>query len=158
MFAQENVELYLMLYALLLTSHFICEFVLVWPYQYENGHIYKHPGNIIHSATHALCMLTVLGFILGYTNFVLMLVVIVSIVHYQLTWLTLNSIKAARASPRMRRLFDAQWWIIGFDQWAHHMMYWVMLYTMHKRDAIAAYFMCTCWPPYINQLGLLFLS
>lgn len=154
----ETVGLYLLLYALLLTSHFISEFVLVWPYQYENGHKYRHPGNLLHTLTHAAGLFTVLGFLLGVSNFVLALVLLTAIVHYHLTWFTLNAIKCAKESKCFRRLFDAQWWIIGFDQWAHQMLYCVALLALYEKHNITAYFVCNTWPSYITQIGTFVLN
>lgn len=157
MFIDETVELYLTLYAFILTMHFICEFVLVWAYQYENGHIYGHPGGLIHTLIHATGLFTVLGFILGGSNFIAILVLLVSIVHYHLTWITLKALKGAKESKCFRRLFDAQWWVIGFDQWAHHMVYCGILLAIHTRENIAGFFLCESWPFYINQIGLILL-
>ena len=50
----------LIVVALLLAKHFICDFVLQTPYQIRNKSIYGHPGGLLHAGIHAAATALVL--------------------------------------------------------------------------------------------------
>jgi len=115
---------------LLLTKHFLFDFLFQTPFQYENKGIYGHIGGILHSALQALG--TFLVFVIvsavykSHSLFDLagVFAVLDFVVHYHIDWAKVNIGKALNLSPKNREF----WWFLGFDQYLHYLTYLLMFY------------------------------
>lgn len=103
----------------LFLKHFIVDFPLQKPYQYQNKGDYGHPGGILHSALHGIGTIITLVFFapigtaiaMGVADFV---------VHYHIDWAKVNINKAFNWGPTTHEQF---WWLLGLDQLLHALTY-----------------------------------
>jgi hypothetical protein len=107
---------------MLILKHFIVDFILQTPYQYENKGTYMHPGGVLHAALHGtFSFVLLLPIILTSTSITTLLIVSIidAILHYHIDYgkMTLN--KALNLTPK-DQLF---WTIMGFDQLLHYLTY-----------------------------------
>jgi hypothetical protein len=109
---------------LLFVKHFVCDFPLqTSPWMYRNKGIYLHPGGIAHSAVHALGTWLVLIFFIGTQAWLFALLDF--IVHYHIDWAKLKLNKRFGLRPDNSNWF---WILLGLDQLAHHITYFVIVY------------------------------
>lgn len=109
---------------LLFVKHFVCDFPLqTSPWMYRNKGIYLHLGGITHSAIHALGTWLVLVFFIGQHAWLYALLDF--IVHYHIDWAKLQLNKRYSLRPDNSNWF---WILLGFDQLAHHITYFVIIY------------------------------
>lgn len=100
----------------LFVKHFLCDYPLQTPYQFENKGIYLHPGGQIHALTHGIgtllvCAIFTLPMFLSFIDFIL---------HYHIDW--------GKCYMNNRFHWDnvntkAFWNIFGIDQLLHHLCY-----------------------------------
>jgi hypothetical protein len=113
---------------LLFVKHFICDFPLqTSPWMYRNKGIYLHLGGITHAAIHGLGTWLVLFFFIGQQAIIY--AAIDFVVHYHLDWLKLNINKKFNFLPDNGNGF---WILLGLDQLAHHITYFVIIYYAYK--------------------------
>lgn len=113
---------------LLFVKHFVCDFPLqTSPWMYRNKGIYFHPGGIAHSAVHALGTWLVLVFFIGEQAWLYALLDF--IVHYHIDWAKLQLNKRYGLRPDNSNWF---WILLGLDQLAHHITYFVIIYYAFK--------------------------
>jgi Protein of unknown function (DUF3307) len=109
----------LLIITLLFTKHFIVDFPLQKPYQWQNKGTYGHLGGILHSLLHAV------GTFLCFVYFVpttmcLLLSVIDMIVHYHIDWAKMNINKKYGWGANTHAEF---WTLLGLDQFLHSLTY-----------------------------------
>lgn len=110
--------------ALLLTKHFVVDFLLQPPWMWRNKGTWGHPGGIAHAGLHGLVTVTMLmpfmfspraalwlGFVDGGTHY---------LVDYAKMQITGRWGLRADNSPVF-------WWLLGLDQWLHHATYIVLV-------------------------------
>ena len=111
--------LILVLFTLLIIKHFIIDFPLQTPYQWQNKGQYGHPGGLLHAGLHGLGSFSVLSlFIVG--KFALLLGLIDMVVHYHIDWAKMNLNKKLGWGPNTHEQF---WWLLGLDQFLHALTY-----------------------------------
>jgi Protein of unknown function (DUF3307) len=117
----------ILLFSLFQLKHLICDYFLQLPYQYLNKGKYGHPGGVLHVGIHwwgsMICMTPYWD-----TWFVFLLVGEL-IVHYHTDWAKIYICNKFDWKPTNS---DYYWWMLGIDQFIHHMTYIVMIYFMLK--------------------------
>jgi hypothetical protein len=109
----------LLLLTLLFVKHFIIDFPLQKPYQWQNKGTYGHPGGLLHSGLHAGGTLFVLAFFISFPLAVL-LGFLDGIIHYHVDWAKMNLNKKLGYGPTTHEEF---WTLLGLDQLAHALTY-----------------------------------
>jgi len=119
----DPATLILVAMAYLQIKHFVCDFVLQLPYQYQNKGIYGHPGGLIHAGVHAIGTLPV--FAIMTPSFVLGAAIIVGefIVHYHIDWGKEQLMKRTG----WQTMNAGFWSALGMDQLLHQLTYIVMV-------------------------------
>ena len=107
-------------------KHWIADFLLQGPYQYENKGIYGHLGGIIHSAIHAAFTFVILS---QYFQFEFALActyaTVEAVIHYHIDWSKVQLTRLFKLAPTTSEQF---WWLLGFDQLLHQITYLGMAY------------------------------
>jgi hypothetical protein len=111
----------ILLLALFGIKHFICDFVLQYPYMLEQKGTYGAAGGIAHATVHALGTLVVLVIALpwGLSAHIaaLILGIVDGIVHYHIDWVKQQLNKGLTVADRM-------FWVwFGADQGLHYLTY-----------------------------------
>ena len=108
----------LCLMMLLSIKHFVVDFPLQGPYQYQNKGSYGHFGGILHASLHgigtALCFwwyAPMACILLGFLDFGY---------HYHIDWAKMNLNKKFGWGPTTHEQF---WWLLGLDQLLHVLTY-----------------------------------
>ena len=104
---------------MLMTKHFIFDFVLQTPYQYRNKGIYGHPGGILHSGLHAFGSIPALlvvppSFVIGAA-----IVVVEFLIHYHVDWTKERIERRLGLTPANARYY----FVLGADQLIHQLTY-----------------------------------
>lgn len=105
------------LMALLLTKHFICDFLLQTGNIAVKKHNHLNVESYAHSAFHALGAILALG-ICGYSQFWL-LGFFSGVIHYGIDWVKGNLTERLEMKPDNTYF----WWLLGADQYAHGLTY-----------------------------------
>lgn len=122
----------LILISLLITKHFVTDFVLQNEYQFKNKGIYGHPGGILHAVITGIGTMIVLGvavllsFNIPASSF-LTAVAVEVIAHYHTDW------AKTQIKQRWALRYDNPhfWNLLGFDQWLHYLVYvWMVWYII----------------------------
>ncbi len=100
-----------LIFVTFIVKHFIADFPLQPPYQWQNKGKYGHPGGLLHAAIHG----TFTYIILYYFNMPLWLALLDLIVHYHIDWL-----KMQLPWKPDNKYF---WWALGVDQMLHYLTY-----------------------------------
>ncbi len=105
--------------AVLLTKHFVFDFVLQTRYQLANKHAYGHPGGLQHAALHLAGTLP--AFFLAPPSFRLGAVILAAefVVHYHVDWIKEQLLRRSRWSHGDPRF----WAVFGADQLIHGLGY-----------------------------------
>lgn len=109
----------LLLLTLLFVKHFVIDFPLQKPYQWQNKGTYGHPGGLLHSGLHAGGTLFVLAFFISFPLAVL-LGFLDGVIHYHVDWAKMNLNKKLGYGPTTHEEF---WTLLGLDQLAHALTY-----------------------------------
>jgi len=108
----------LVLLALLFTKHFIVDFPLQQPYQWQNKGTYGHPGGVLHAWLHAVgtfaCVYWYAPVAAWYLAFADM------IIHYHVDWAKMNINRHYGWGSNTHEKF---WWLLGLDQYLHALTY-----------------------------------
>ena len=115
----------LLLVALLLFKHFVCDFLTQSHYQVANKISYGHPGGIIHALIHGLGSFVV--FVFFYSIDIAGLCALIDIiVHYHIDWLkaVITRKFKLKIEGDTRRKF---WALFGLDQFMHQMTYLALI-------------------------------
>jgi len=123
----------LLLMTLLITKHFITDFVLQGEYQFKNKGIYGHPGGVLHAVitgigtTIALCGAVLFGATIDAGSFLVALLCEM-VVHYHTDWAKIQ-INQRWGLTHNHPCF---WNLLGFDQWIHYITYiWIVWYVLY---------------------------
>jgi hypothetical protein len=109
----------LIILTLLITKHFIVDFLLQTKFQYSNKGIYGHPGGALHALLHYFGTFGVLIFFVpGHTAIILGFVD--GIIHYHIDWAKTNLNAKLKWAPNTHEQF---WWLLGLDQYLHYLTY-----------------------------------
>jgi hypothetical protein len=109
----------LLVFVVLQTKHFICDYPLQTLWMIKNKGTYGHPGGIIHSGIHALATTT--AFLILTPTLLVGLGIMAGefLLHYHIDWGKEQIIRRAHVTATDREF----WWAIGFDQLLHHLTY-----------------------------------
>ena len=109
----------LILITLLITKHFILDFVYQPPYQWQNKGTYGHLGGIIHAGQHAI---TTFAILLFFTSPALaaLLGLAEMLLHYHIDWFKMWYGKRKQWKADTHNEF---WILMGFDQYLHYITY-----------------------------------
>lgn len=115
------IELMLILLAAFGIKHFVCDFMLQYPYMLEQKGSYGARGGIDHALVHSLGTFIVLVLILPWTPLSHLVAVILSVcdglVHYHVDW-------TKQQLSRGLTTQDRKFWIwFGADQTLHYLTY-----------------------------------
>lgn len=113
----------LLLMGLLLTKHLVVDFFLQGPYQYKNKGTFGHPGGILHASLHGLGTLVVFT-LCGFGTLSIALALLDACSHYLIDYTKVQINRRAGWGPTTHEQF---WWLLGIDQWAHQMIYILMV-------------------------------
>ncbi|MFM9890529.1 MAG: DUF3307 domain-containing protein [Rickettsiales bacterium] len=103
----------------LMAKHFLCDFPLQRPYQYQNKGIYGHPGGLLHVSIHAAGTWLVAVLFVGPWA-ALGLALLDAVIHYHIDWAK-NQINKRYS---LNAHSGAWYWIVfGFDQFLHQLTY-----------------------------------
>lgn len=129
--------LVLFAFVLFFLKHFIIDFPLQGPFQYQNKGTWGHPGGIQHAAQHGIGTIAVCLPVLGLASLDDPIKVIISstllglldgVIHYVVDWGKMNINRIKGWGPTTHEEF---WWLLGLDQLAHLLTYaglvWIML-------------------------------
>jgi hypothetical protein len=111
-------QVVLLLVALLLAKHFLCDFVLQNGYQLSGKHQYGHPGGLLHASIHALGTAAVLAFFPVSWAFLLGAAAAEFVVHYHIDWAKGRITRRATSTQGL-----TYWGLFGFDQLLHQLTY-----------------------------------
>ena len=115
--------LVLILFTLLIIKHFIIDFPLQTPFQWQNKGTYGHPGGLLHAGLHGIG--TFLCFVWAIvTPFALFLAVLDMIIHYHVDWAKMNINAKYGWKPDQHPEF---WVLLGLDQLAHYLTYVILI-------------------------------
>jgi hypothetical protein len=109
----------LLVFVVLQTKHFICDYPLQTLWMLKNKGTYGHPGGIVHSGIHALATIT--SFLVLTPTLLVGAGIVIGefLLHYHIDW-SKEQIIRRRGVVATDREF---WWAIGFDQLLHHLTY-----------------------------------
>jgi hypothetical protein len=108
----------LILIALLFTKHFVIDFPLQKPYQWQNKGTYGHPGGILHSGLHGIG--TYFCFVWFAPVAAIYLALIDAVIHYHIDWAKMNLNARMGWGANTHEQF---WWLLGLDQFLHALTY-----------------------------------
>jgi hypothetical protein len=103
---------------LLFIKHFIVDFLLQNPYQWQNKGTYGHPGGLLHAGLHGVATLLILVFFTE-IELALFLAMTDAIIHYHIDWAKMNLNKKFGYTPADEKF----WWLLGLDQLLHSLTY-----------------------------------
>jgi hypothetical protein len=108
-------------------KHFIVDFPMQTPFQWQNKGTYGHLGGILHAGLHAAATLAILmlfniPFIASF-----LLALAEGIVHYHIDWAKMNINRAKGWECNKHAQF---WVLLGFDQLLHQLTYIALLWAV----------------------------
>lgn len=108
----------IILLALLLIKHCLCDFVLQTPWQIHQKGIYGAPGGLVHSGIHVAGTLVALLVIMPPLPVILTVLAAEFVIHYHIDW------GKEQAVRRFKWREGARFWnAIGLDQLFHNLTY-----------------------------------
>ena len=111
----------LSLLVLLFTKHFIIDFPLQTPYQYQNKGKYGHLGGLLHSGLHGAATFLILSF---FTPLAIVYGIVDFLLHYHIDWAKVRINEHYGWKPTIHPQF---WTLLGIDQYLHAMTYIAMV-------------------------------
>jgi len=110
---------------LIISKHFLCEFVLQTNYQAKNKGIYGHPAGLLH------VIITIAGTFVALIAMphdlspetILWVLGLEAVIHYHQDWLKIKIGSALKTEV----LSEPFWWAFGLDQYLHFLFY-IFLY------------------------------
>ncbi|HLF67484.1 MAG TPA: DUF3307 domain-containing protein [Gammaproteobacteria bacterium] len=111
----------LIIFALLLFKHFICDYLTQTPYQITHKQIYGHPGGLLHALIHGMGTFLVLIFFYS-PALALVCASLDCLIHYHIDWIKAvitHKFKLVDQGATARKF----WALYGFDQFLHQMTY-----------------------------------
>jgi hypothetical protein len=107
-----------LLLTLLFLKHFIVDFPLQKPYQWQNKGTYGHMGGILHSGLHGIGTFLCLFWFIE-PVFAFIFASFDSLIHYHIDWAKMNLNKKFGYTPANEKF----WWLLGLDQLLHSLTY-----------------------------------
>lgn len=101
---------------LLFTKHFLIDFPLQTPYQYQNKGKYGHAGGLLHSGLHGAATFVIFSFL---TPYAVIFGIVDFLVHYHIDWAKVKLNNHFQLTPENPRF----WTLLGLDQYLHAMTY-----------------------------------
>ena len=101
---------------LLFTKHYIIDFPLQTPYQWQNKGKYGHPGGLLHSGLHGAATFLILSF---FTPLAYLFAIADFLTHYHIDWAKVKLNAYLQLTPENPRF----WTLLGLDQYLHAMTY-----------------------------------
>lgn len=108
---------------LLLTKHYLVDFVLQTDYQIQNKGTYGHWGGIQHSLYHGIGTAAVLMFV---SPGFLIWALLDAVVHYHIDWAKIQINRRTGWTTADARF----WWLLGFDQYLHAVTYIALVWAV----------------------------
>ena len=108
----------ILLLVLLFTKHYIVDFPLQKPYQWQNKGTYGHMGGILHAGLHGIGTLLILVFFTE-LELAVFLAMTDAIIHYHIDWAKMNLNKKFGYTPADEEF----WWLLGLDQLLRSLTY-----------------------------------
>lgn len=120
-------EMIILAFVLFQLKHFVIDFVLQTPYQFQNKGTYGHPGGLLHAFLHGVGTAAVIAAVVHPINLTLLAMVFVAdlLIHYHVDWAKVNINKAKGYGPNTHNQF---WILLGIDQLAHQLTYALIIY------------------------------
>jgi hypothetical protein len=107
----------IILLALFGIKHFICDFLLQFPYMVNEKGIYGATGGLHHAMLHSVFTLWILVFVVGNAHVAIVLALADGLVHYHIDWTKQQLTRGLTTSDRM-------FWVwLGADQCLHYLTY-----------------------------------
>jgi hypothetical protein len=107
----------IILLALFGIKHFICDFLMQFPYMINEKGIYGATGGLHHAMLHSVFTLWILVFVVGNAHVAIVLALADGLIHYHIDWVKQQFTRGLTASDRM-------FWIwLGLDQSLHYLTY-----------------------------------
>jgi hypothetical protein len=120
----------IVLFALLLVKHFVCDFVLQTPWQIAQKGVYGAPGGLVHSGIHIAGTLVALIAVATPITTIVTVLIVEFIVHYHIDWGKEQTVR------RLNWRAGARFWnSIGFDQLLHGLTYLAIVVYVEGRVA-----------------------
>jgi hypothetical protein len=106
-------------FAVFQLKHYICDYVLQTPYQFQNKGTYGHPGGFVHAGLHAIG--TIAAFLVIPPGWGLGVAIIVGefLIHYHVDWTK----EWAQRRWQLTTSDGGYWRVYGADQLAHQITY-----------------------------------
>jgi hypothetical protein len=101
---------------LLFSKHFLIDFPLQTPYQWQNKGTYGHPGGLLHSGLHGSATFVIFSFL---TPYAAIFGIVDFLVHYHIDWAKVKLNNHLQLTPENPRF----WTLLGLDQYLHAMTY-----------------------------------
>lgn len=109
----------ILLLALFGIKHFVVDFLLQKPYQYQNKGTYGHPGGLLHAGLHGLGTVAAL-WIFADLSWILLMTIFDVVIHYHVDW---AKVKINKHFGWTATTHEEFWWLLGFDQLLHWLTY-----------------------------------
>lgn len=118
----------LTLFVLFFIKHFICDFILQTKYQYSNKGTLGHPGGLLHVFIHLVgTSMIVLWWNVPDRSIIIPIMFMEGSSHYLMDWLKVNINLQYGWGPLTSEYY---WWLLGFDQLVHSLVYVLIIYSM----------------------------
>lgn len=113
-------DMLFMLFGLFVLKHFLVDYVFQTPYQYLNKGKVFHLGGWIHAGLHGLATYAILFLVFKDLMFAITWSSFDMLTHYVIDYMRVN---LARVFKRTSVDDNSFWWLTGFDQMLHYMVY-----------------------------------
>jgi len=126
---EQHAGMALAVVALLLTKHFLFDFVFQTRFQLANKHVYGHPGGLAHAALHSLGTLS--AFLIATPSWRVGAAILAMefVAHYHIDWAKEQVLRRTRWSYA-----DGRYWaVFGGDQLIHSLGYVVIAWALTVR-------------------------
>lgn len=126
----------IVLFGLFLVKHFVCDFILQGPYQYENKGKLGHPGGLLHAGINVFGSWTILAswfIVFNETVETPAIKILASVlvmeyfIHYFMDFTKVRLNKHFGWGPDTHAEF---WILMGFDQMVHYLTYVAMVLVL----------------------------
>ena len=118
----------ILILTLLLTKHFVCDFLLQTSYQFAHKGQYGHFGGLLHAGIHSAGTFVVFYFFTS-LEWALIFALFDGLVHYHVDWTKCYLNKRFNLSPLKG---NGYWPLFGLDQFLHQLTYIGLVVFMFK--------------------------
>ncbi len=110
-------------------KHFVVDFLLQTPYQWQNKGKFLHPGGLLHACLHGLATAIILAVFIIPLKTIAVVVLVEMLVHYFTDYLKVNINQWKAWGPNTHPEF---WYLLGLDQMIHSLTYLWILYAVSR--------------------------